>query len=78
MALSSVRLLLSGLGLASLGASAVTRCRRGEAPSVTVRNGTYSGVHSSEYDQDFFLGVPYAQVHILFFPTEDISHLRNA
>ncbi|KAF4126953.1 Carboxylesterase type B [Geosmithia morbida] len=30
-------------------------------PKVKVLNGTYSGVHSSEYDQDFFLGIPYAQ-----------------
>lgn len=33
-----------------------------EAPVVTVKNGTYSGVYSDEYDQDFFLGMPYAQV----------------
>ena len=31
------------------------------APAATVRNGTYVGVHSSTYDQDFFLGMPYAQ-----------------
>ena len=30
-------------------------------PSATVRNGTYSGVRSDTYDQDFFLGIPYAQ-----------------
>ncbi|KAK4452610.1 alpha/beta-hydrolase [Podospora aff. communis PSN243] len=30
-------------------------------PLVTVRNGTYAGVHSSAFRQDFFLGVPYAQ-----------------
>jgi len=29
---------------------------------VTVRNGTYTGVHSPSYGQDFFLGMPYAQV----------------
>lgn len=32
------------------------------APTVTVKNGTYSGTHSDEYGQDFFLGMPYAQV----------------
>ncbi|KAJ5396967.1 hypothetical protein N7509_005080 [Penicillium cosmopolitanum] len=32
-----------------------------KSPTATVRNGTYSGVHSSTYDQDFFLGIPYAQ-----------------
>lgn len=30
-------------------------------PTVTVRNGTYTGVHSTTYGQDFFLGMPYAQ-----------------
>jgi carboxylesterase type B len=31
------------------------------APSVSVQNGSYTGVHSSTYDQDFFLGIPFAQ-----------------
>ncbi|KAJ5886953.1 uncharacterized protein N7473_009627 [Penicillium subrubescens] len=31
------------------------------APTVDVRNGTYTGVHSTTYGQDFFLGMPYAQ-----------------
>ncbi|KAK0644090.1 Alpha/Beta hydrolase protein [Cercophora newfieldiana] len=30
-------------------------------PQVTIRNGTYEGLHSSAFDQDFFLGIPYAQ-----------------
>ncbi|CAD6446962.1 6027a471-67d2-4207-bfcc-7c532ec37a2c [Sclerotinia trifoliorum] len=30
-------------------------------PTVTVKNGTYKGVHDTYYNQDFFLGVPYAQ-----------------
>jgi carboxylesterase type B len=30
-------------------------------PTVTVKNGTYEGVHLTTYDQDAFLGVPYAQ-----------------
>jgi len=33
----------------------------GAAPTANVKNGTYTGVYSAEYDQDFFLGVPYAQ-----------------
>jgi hypothetical protein len=32
-----------------------------KVPTVDVLNGTYNGVHSQHYDQDFFLGVPYAQ-----------------
>jgi hypothetical protein len=31
-------------------------------PSATVKNGTYTGVYSAGYQQDFFLGMPYAQV----------------
>ncbi|KAJ4250899.1 hypothetical protein NW762_011549 [Fusarium torreyae] len=31
------------------------------APSVTVKNGTYSGVYNARYDQEFFLGIPYAR-----------------
>ncbi|KAG9251981.1 Alpha/Beta hydrolase protein [Emericellopsis atlantica] len=31
------------------------------APTVQVRNGSYYGLHNQEYDQDFFLGMPYAQ-----------------
>ncbi|KAI8937076.1 hypothetical protein NX059_006294 [Plenodomus lindquistii] len=31
------------------------------APTVTVKNGSYYGVHSAAYNQDFFLGIPYAQ-----------------
>jgi carboxylesterase type B len=30
-------------------------------PTASVLNGTYTGVHSSSYGQDFFLGVPFAQ-----------------
>lgn len=30
-------------------------------PTVTIKNGTLEGRYSPEYDQDFFLGVPYAQ-----------------
>ncbi|CZR61563.1 related to triacylglycerol lipase V precursor [Phialocephala subalpina] len=32
-----------------------------DAPIVKVLNGTYSGLHSDAYDQDFFLGIPFAQ-----------------
>ncbi len=33
-------------------------------PAATVKNGTYSGIHSPQYDQDFFLGVPFAEAPI--------------
>lgn len=31
------------------------------APTVNVKNGSYYGVHSDTYNQDFFLGIPFAQ-----------------
>lgn len=31
------------------------------APSVSLQNGSYTGVYSPTYGQDFFLGIPYAQ-----------------
>lgn len=33
----------------------------GSAPTVQVKNGTVAGLHSSTYNQDLFLGVPFAQ-----------------
>ncbi|CEF76183.1 hypothetical protein FGSG_10713 [Fusarium graminearum PH-1] len=30
-------------------------------PFATVKNGTYRGVHSNDYKQDFFLGIPFAK-----------------
>lgn len=32
------------------------------SPVVTVKNGSYEGIYSSAYDQDYFLGMRYAQV----------------
>lgn len=33
-------------------------------PVVQVRNGSLKGVYSTTYDQDFFLGVPFAQAPV--------------
>ena len=30
-------------------------------PIATIRNGSYYGTHSSTYNQDYFLGIPFAQ-----------------
>ncbi|KAL2827813.1 Alpha/Beta hydrolase protein [Aspergillus cavernicola] len=55
-----------GLGLLAAvlhhltGASAV-HVNQDTAPTVTVRNGTYIGRYNTEYNQDFFLGMPFAQ-----------------
>jgi carboxylesterase type B len=32
-----------------------------EAPTATTKNGTYAGTHLPQWDQDAFLGMPYAQ-----------------
>jgi hypothetical protein len=34
---------------------------RDTAPTITVKNGTLRGVHSASWNQDFFLGIPFAQ-----------------
>jgi hypothetical protein len=42
-------------------ATIITQCACQSAPTVTVTNGTYSGIHDSSRNQDIFLGIPYAQ-----------------
>lgn len=32
-----------------------------DAPTVTLKNGSYNGIHSTSYNQDYFLGMPFAQ-----------------
>lgn len=34
---------------------------RSTGPQVTVKNGSYKGLHSAKYNQDWFLGMPFAQ-----------------
>jgi carboxylesterase type B len=36
-------------------------CISASSPVVTIKNGTVQGRHSPEWNQDFFLGIPYAQ-----------------
>ena len=38
-----------------------SRCTADAKPTATVLNGTYEGVYSTSFHQDFFLGIPYAQ-----------------
>ncbi|KAG9530906.1 carboxylesterase, partial [Aureobasidium melanogenum] len=45
------------LSLATLVPSVVSA----SPPIVTIKNGTVQGRHSAEWNQDFFLGIPYAQ-----------------
>ncbi|KAJ6446227.1 prefoldin subunit 2 [Purpureocillium lavendulum] len=53
--------LLLFLCFAFVGCVAVAS-RSDGLPTVTVKNGTYTGVYSASYHQEFFLGMPYAQV----------------
>lgn len=53
--------LLSVLLASQPAASSVLRSSNDSVPSAHVRNGTITGLHSPEYNQDFFLGVPFAQ-----------------
>ncbi|KAK4539832.1 hypothetical protein LTR36_010293 [Oleoguttula mirabilis] len=41
--------------------SALSLALAATSPIATVKNGTLQGHYSSEWDQDFFLGIPYAQ-----------------
>lgn len=55
-------MLLLLLSVLCLWASATTAAAVADrSPTVRVRNGTYVGLHSPAYSQDFFLGMPYAQ-----------------
>lgn len=53
------------LGIIRLAAAAAVLPSRDAAPPpppvVTLTNGSYYGVHSPTYDQDYFLGMPFAQ-----------------
>lgn len=58
----NMRAFITALLALSIGAS-TTPSRRGDSglPKAHVKNGTYEGVYSPWYHQDFFLGVPFAQ-----------------
>ena len=51
LAISCGALLLGALSCVALATN----------PTAKVKNGTYVGVRSAEYKEDFFLGIPYAQ-----------------
>jgi len=57
----AIRLLL-GVACVQIAISFVCAApSAGSAPTVTIVNGTYVGLHNPTYNQDFFLGIPYAQ-----------------
>jgi hypothetical protein len=57
---SSWSLLSLAVSAASAAPSLSRRAPAG-APIVNLKNGSYYGVHNSQYNQDFFLGIPFAQ-----------------
>ncbi|KAL3489122.1 Alpha/Beta hydrolase protein [Aspergillus germanicus] len=56
-----MRFLTALLSLTLLGSATPTTQGHTKSPKAHVKNGTYEGVYSVEYNQDFFLGVPFAQ-----------------
>ncbi|KAK3368482.1 Alpha/Beta hydrolase protein [Podospora didyma] len=74
----------------AIGATSITRGRddnsggihHNAAPTATVKNGTYAGVFNARYEQDFFLGIPFAQKPARFTVAESLSStwegVRNA
>ncbi|KAF2162880.1 hypothetical protein M409DRAFT_68850 [Zasmidium cellare ATCC 36951] len=63
---------IAGAGLLGLVATAPNPAPGyGGSPKVTVKNGTIEGLHSATYNEDYFLGIPFAQP-----PVEDLR-FRN-
>lgn len=54
------RLVSAALVLLAGSSLPAVRAQRQDAPTATVLNGTYAGVHNADYNQDYFLGIPYA------------------
>ncbi|KAJ5952444.1 Carboxylesterase type B [Penicillium vulpinum] len=61
MLLFTLELGLLGAVLYHLTTASPLMARQDEIPTAIVRNGTYTGRYNAEYDQDFFIGMPYAQ-----------------
>ncbi|KAJ5695967.1 hypothetical protein N7536_006379 [Penicillium majusculum] len=61
MLLFTLKLGLLGAALCHLTTASPLTARQHADPTAIVKNGTYTGRYNAEYDQDFFLGIPYAQ-----------------
>jgi hypothetical protein len=57
---ATVKMLATTL-LALFAAAAAASPAYPKTPVASIKNGTLAGVHSPSYNQDFFLGVPFAQ-----------------
>lgn len=44
-----------------LATSCLATARAEDRPTVHVKNGSYQGIHNTAYNQDYFLGIPFAQ-----------------
>ena len=60
-----IRSVVSAWVACSLGLASKTQASP-TVPTVAVKNGSYTGIASHAYNQEFFLGMPYAQVRALF------------
>ena len=58
---SSVFPLLFAAFLVAQSSAQSTTTSDASGPTATTLNGTYTGRYVSEYNQDFFLGIPFAQ-----------------
>lgn len=54
--------LFAGFGLGFLTLVDGRAFNSTDKPTVTVKNGTYYGIHNPDFNQDFFLGMPFAKV----------------
>ncbi|CRL26063.1 Carboxylesterase, type B [Penicillium camemberti] len=61
MLLFTLELGLLGAALCHLTTASPLTAIQYANPTAIVKNGTYTGRYNAEYDQDFFLGIPYAQ-----------------
>ncbi|RMZ09478.1 hypothetical protein D0862_03583 [Hortaea werneckii] len=73
------RRLLTTIGLMSIAqhSLAAPTCDRASTPTANIQNGSLVGAHNEQYNQDFFLGIPYAQPPVddlCFKPPQPINH----
>lgn len=59
------RRIVAAVGCLSVTLAEVVDPESFVGPTVTSKNGTYGGIYLQNYNQDLFLGVGYAQVHLL-------------
>ncbi|KAK1999026.1 carboxylesterase [Colletotrichum falcatum] len=64
------------LSLSAPAWSAALR-HRDAAPVVHVKNGSYLGIHNTDFNQDYFLGMPYAKTPVRFRIPESLDTTWN-